>query len=43
MTGSGFLEWLFPTLINILIKRQRDGVMDELTRWIIEILKVLKR
>lgn len=36
----GFFEWLFPTLLNILIQRQKDGSLDDITQWIIEILKV---
>ncbi len=35
-----YFEWLFPTLLIVLVQRQKDGVLDDLTQWIIEVLQV---
>ena len=40
IVNADFLEWVFSFVLSILIQRHKDGVMDELTLWLIKILKV---
>ena len=40
IVNADFLEWVFSFVLSILIQRHKDGVVDELTLWLIKILKV---